>query len=478
VGQKPQISVLIPLQDEREAGVDCLRAWTEGQTASSDSYELVAIAIGEDADLEQAVRPLLRERDRWIEKPGIGEYEAYDVGADAASGEFVFLTEAHCVPEPETLSSTLEELERNGAPGVRIRSVPETRGEFGALELAGVQESEQAEEDPEHWRKVLIHGLALRRDVYLEAGGMPAGYGDFAPWVLSMSLNDRGQRPMFSPRSRVSHVYDGDFEKIEAFVRSFMAGEVRYRREHPAPTTEAYLGWAGEWECRLEHTRAGAVRALRSALRLRRGTRASLARHTSVAVLGTRASILAARIGAARAARLAKRTTDFEERRRSFEHFWLLTGRRGRLEGIAQGGNGGRPQVADTERVDLAGSLEGRVMGFHQPEQAPDGTPFRWTAPLALLRVDLPGPGPMRARLELLPDQRTAAEPRIAVDDRRVPARIDDDAIQFELNGGGHWIGIGTRPLRPREHGVDDPRELGLPVRSLSFEPVGYRGGR
>src|SRR4051794_31848918 len=107
----PRISILIPLQDEREAGVGCMRAWTRGQTAEAESYELVAVAIGEDPSLEQTVRPLLREHDRWIERPGIDEYEAYDVGAEAATGEYVFLTEAHCVPERECLSATLEELD-------------------------------------------------------------------------------------------------------------------------------------------------------------------------------------------------------------------------------------------------------------------------------------------------------------------------------------------------------------------------------
>jgi hypothetical protein len=476
---EPRISVLIPLQDEREAGVDCLRAWVDGQSARPDSYELVVVAIGEDPVLERTVRPLLRDRDRWIERPGIDEYEALDVGAEAASGEYVFLTEAHCVPEHDCLDATLEELDRNGANGVRIRSIPETRGPFGALELEGVHESEQAEEDPGHWRKVLIHGTAIRRDVYLDAGGVPSRYGDFAPWVLSMSLDERGQRPGFSAKPRVSHVYDGDFEKMGACVRSFMAGEVRYREEHPTPATDTYLGWAGEWEGQLEHTRAGAFRALRAAVRTRRGTPASLIRYAFVGLLGPRASIALARFGAVRAARRAQRESDPERRRKSFREFWLLTGRRGRLEAIAEMGNGLRALPAAGQRIELTEPQTGRVIGFHQPERPAGEPPFRWTAPLSILRVNVPGNDRMRARLELRPMESTvAARPRIAVDNRIVPAQVSESRVEFELDGGERWIALATTPLRPRKHGVDDERELGLPVRSLSFEPSGSETGR
>jgi hypothetical protein len=40
--------------------------------------------------MEEAVRPMLRDLDRWIARPGRDEYELYDVGAEAARGEFLF----------------------------------------------------------------------------------------------------------------------------------------------------------------------------------------------------------------------------------------------------------------------------------------------------------------------------------------------------------------------------------------------------
>lgn len=57
-----------------------------------------------------------------------------------------------------------------------------------------------------------------------------------------------------------------------------------------------------------------------------------------------------------------------------------------------------------------------------------------------------------------------------ALRNRIVPASVEDEAIEFEIPAGEHWISIGCEPFRPRRHGVDDPRALGVPVRGLSFE--------
>src|SRR5512134_902490 len=157
----PRISVLIPLQDERSSGADCLRAWT-AQDADPAAFELLVVALGEDRALEGEVRPLLRPSDRWLELPGGDEYDAFNRAASEARGEFVLVTEAHCIPFPDCVSEMLGELERTGAPGVRGESVPEAVGPLGELERDEFADALEIERLPEHWRKVLIHDTAIR----------------------------------------------------------------------------------------------------------------------------------------------------------------------------------------------------------------------------------------------------------------------------------------------------------------------------
>ena len=125
-----------------------VRAWSE-QSGDPASYEIIALAPGEDTQTETAVRPLLRPGDRWIERPGRDEYELFEVGANLARGEFLFLTEAHCVPESDCVQAILEELDRTGAPGVRGASIPDVRGPLGELELEMFEKAQRAEEDPD-----------------------------------------------------------------------------------------------------------------------------------------------------------------------------------------------------------------------------------------------------------------------------------------------------------------------------------------
>ena len=106
-----EMSVLLPLQEDRESGVEAVRNWTRSQTLSRDRYELVAIAPGLDADLEERARPLLGSQDRWIAHPSENEYELFNLGAREARGRFLFFTEAHCVPEPDCLEAMVTHLE-------------------------------------------------------------------------------------------------------------------------------------------------------------------------------------------------------------------------------------------------------------------------------------------------------------------------------------------------------------------------------
>lgn len=450
-----------------------VRAWSE-QSGDPASYEIIALAPGEDTQTETAVRPLLRPGDRWIERPGRDEYELFEVGANLARGEFLFLTEAHCVPESDCVQAILEELDRTGAPGVRGASIPDVRGPLGELELEMFEKAQRAEEDPTHWRKVLIHSLALRRDIFVEAGGTPSRYGDFCTWVLAIELDRLGWKPAYSPRPRVRHTYDGDPDHIRPFVRSFRRGEVLYRTERLEERLDSYLEWVPEWEGRLEFTRAGALEAVRATLALRhRGTLATAARHALVALAGSRVAIASARRRAALAARRLRRAGSPEALRAAFIEYWAENSRCGTLEGLAEF-NPPAPQQQPADRIDLVESVAGRVIGLHDPELDQGVPPFRWTEPLALLHVAVPASNRVHARLELHPFERPPearpADLRLAVDRRVVPIRVSDQAVEFEIDPGEHWIALACNALHPGSHGVDDPRRLGIPVRSLSFE--------
>lgn len=58
------MSVLLPLQEERDAGERCVRAWTQGQDHPRERYEVILLAPGLEPELEQAAHELATPHDR------------------------------------------------------------------------------------------------------------------------------------------------------------------------------------------------------------------------------------------------------------------------------------------------------------------------------------------------------------------------------------------------------------------------------
>jgi hypothetical protein len=475
------ISVLVPLQEDRATAEQCVRAWTRDQTLSRDRYEVIVLAPGLDPRLEARIRPLLRPEDRWVPHGDPDEYGLFNLGARLARARWLFLTEAHCVPEPDCLMAMLDHLEATGGPGARGASHGVGIGALGRLERDVYDEHLRIEEEPEHWRKVLIHSLAVDRVAFLGVGGFAPRYGDFAPWALAIALREAGHRLTFTPRPAVRHIYTGELRLLCDHVRDFGRGEMRFLAETPASTSRRYLSEPEEWKDRWSYTRVGARRVLGVALRaglLDRGVAREAIRHTGVAMLGPRVFVATWRVRVvARRLRVRLSRAGSRRRRRAYERFWEACAGLGRREFLAA-----EPALAwasgdRSARHRLSAPFAGQpLIGFHIPEEV-DGHTFRWSSPLALIEATVPD-GAVEAQLELLPERgRTLPAVRVCVDGRVVaPERctVTAERVRFPVQGGAvRCIAVVSASLRPSREGVPDRRDLGLAVRALSFRAVG-----
>lgn len=389
----PAISVLLPLQDDRDAGLECIHAWLS-QQLPRDRYELIFLAPGRQPDLERVARPLATENDVWIEHRGAGEWELFNVGAEAARGRYVFITEAHCVAEPDCLAAMLSHLERSGRPGACGSSIGEGQSALGELERAVYEEDFRIGQDPEHWNKVLIHSLAIRRDVYLDAGGFDLELGEFAGWALAIELWERGHRLDYTPAPRVRHRYTGDLSELSDHIRDFARGEMRYLASQPHDVWRRYLVPPREWSERGALTRAGARRLPKAALlggRPYAGTLRSTARHAPTAVGGAAGAVSVARANAMfhRARVLALRG---ERRVRAYRDFWAACAHWGRLEWLAANDPASTPEATVGCAFDPSCDVPAGTAGVHGPERWRE-RPFRWTEALATIPLSAP-PGP------------------------------------------------------------------------------------
>ena len=338
----PEISVLLPMQEDRDHGVECVRMWVEGQTLARERYEIVIAAPGVDPDLETAVREVLGARDVFVEHRTTNEPELFNAAARASSGRYLFFTEAHCVPEPDCLEQMLDHLSATDAAGVRGRSLGFAEGRFGELERIVYEGDMAPGETPDHWLKVLIHALAIRRDAYLDTGGFRPRYTDFGEWALQMHLLERGHRIDFAPGPAVRHAYTGELDVVDFHVRDFVHGELRFLTEEPTSLWEPYVPHPRELREAEALTRRGARDVVRAGVAAARG---GIARRAALrAVLRALPSALAGPGGplaAMRAATAAGRARvrllrDPERQLRAYRRWWSDCAHAGRLEWLAE----------------------------------------------------------------------------------------------------------------------------------------------
>ena len=86
-------------------------------------------------------------------------------------------------------------------------------------------------ERPGAWQRFHLRGTALRRESYLEVGGLEYRYRRFAEWLLSARLHVRGQRLLPFRSVRVHHVNCETFGQFHDSIGEFGRGESLFRLE-------------------------------------------------------------------------------------------------------------------------------------------------------------------------------------------------------------------------------------------------------
>ena len=493
----PALSVVVPTLDHRGHIAESLSSWTRGQTLARDRYEVIVVDDGGDPAIARTARGLLGAGDRLLTVAGAAEPVLHDQGARAARGAVVLFTEAHCVAEPDCLAKLLAYLDahHNELAGACLTTLDDGNPHpIARIEARAYQEGFARWSQPGDWRKVTIRGTAVRRDAYLDVGGFDGGLGVFSEMALAAELDAAGHRLGHAAAARIRHYNSTAAADLLDYVAAFHDGEVRYRARVPAARFDAYFGWGAGWAEAGAGERRLAFACARSSLArglaaIARGRSGALARSMS-AVLAERAgdALTAGRSGLLRAdlayawarLRFARPGLDAEERYRRFQVLWEAAGRRG-LERALRRARAGRVAAAAPAPApallyrpgDLASDA---LCGCHAREQYA-GRSFRWTSPLALLRIRVP-PGDYAIVLDAGGLSALRADGfDVYLDGVRVPpaAPPPDGGYAFAAPRA-LFAADGARALviaAPRLRAVApaERRALGLPLFAVEFRP-------
>ena len=264
-----RFSVIIPLEFHRGQAVRCVRGWAEGQLFPRDQFEiLIASPAGHPTAELDEVRGLLGPQDRVLEFDRHHDMDLCAKAAESASGEVLFFTESHCLPEPETLASADAVARENPDwAGFSCRSIPITGNLLSEIEAEWYGRDIEFGMNEHPWRKVLDQCFVVHRSAYFQAGGFDPAFGHFAEWLIAARFYALGLKIGYTPTVRVHHLYVGEFGEWQRFTADFLQGQMAYFALMPSDPLRGMFDEVPEWSRRHVLQRSVARRVCRMLLR-------------------------------------------------------------------------------------------------------------------------------------------------------------------------------------------------------------------
>jgi predicted dehydrogenase/GT2 family glycosyltransferase len=497
---QPDVSVIVALPDHQGLAIECVESLVRSQTYPRDRFEVIVVTDGTDPALESRVKALLGPQDRMISHATTNESLLYDLGARQARGKLLFITEPHCIAEPECLDELVKFFATHDYDGACCRSVGICPNVMARMKERYFEEGFAHFSRPGDWRKVLWRGFAIHRDVYLREGGLEHAFDRFAEFALAAKLHAHGRRLGYAAGATVRHRYTPSLGELFPSIRDFTRGECAYRVSAPVEYCERYFGYAPEWAQRGWFRPAVARLACRASWNslwaeiLRRGGWQTLRTHASallrflpLALLGPRVALLGYR-WLLRTAVARCWLWRFNEKRlyRAFCDAYGRMVRYSRLEFIMEhlaATPAEPPAVYDLRPAEIG---EEWLAGFKAVDRW-GGEPFRWSGPVSVLRLGLPA-GTYDVTIETR-SLRQDAVPlclRIFFNRHTIPAsslRWNHGVLGFRIDrhmfepGPEQRLILTCNPLQPSKQGAADRRKLGLPIFSIAFVPLGEPAG-
>jgi predicted dehydrogenase len=387
------LSVIMPMEDHRGYGLRAIESWTAQQRCDPALFELIVLVDRDTAHFSDAIRRLLRPQDRLIEEDAANEMAHYDLGIRRARGRYVFLTEPHCIAEPQVVSEALAFMQRNQSDGLCGRSTTIAHNAIARMEARMFDEGFVDWSQPEHFAKMILRTVLLKRSDYLAIGGFQPQFDRFAEWLLAAELKRRGYSLHYAPGVGVAHLYSDNFALLDNFIQEFTDGECAYRlAEGNSGFCQEYFGDPPEWHEAMRFDAALQRQDLRALLALLYPFRRVGIRARVRALLGVAARLPAVLAGNGsllvryrRVALLAKLRAslpwlDEDERYRHFLRYWDRTTALCRVRYALA--HRSAPQRAAAEPGDLLEAQHDRpVRGLHGRESW-QGKRLRWCQPL------------------------------------------------------------------------------------------------
>jgi Nucleotide-diphospho-sugar transferase len=485
----PLFTLIFPVFEMRGEITERIRPWTE-QDLNARRYRIMVVAGAETAFDDTGVRRLLRSHDLIVRIPGKGcDADYWNAGAREATTPWLLFVEAHTRPERDSLSALAAWIDanpRNAACNFTINNVE--GGKIAALLTRWFAESHRGWAAPSTWPRLHRTAFAIRRDIFDEAGPFEPRYGQFAPALLSADLDRKGLSISLVPASCVNHFLPSEMSEHHADTADYVRGELEARVERSPDFFETYFGPSPSQG-------AGIILAARDARHLVRSLLLAAVNRPrkGLHMIRLACALLPAAVlnlrDRARMLAMATRLDEWLVMRSPMREAWrwerfLAAHRRVvRTEAMLwmarhQHELPKLQPAAEHERWPAATLGGHAVVGMHALERFGQDA-LRWSYPVMLLRLVLPGAGTLRLETRNI-GRRIALSDIIVVAGARVlpvgAFSLDDTGnIEIDITNSPALpvetnIVIIVPELSEPSAGTGPGRRLGLPLFSIGFD--------
>lgn len=203
-GERPVVSVVVPMLDEIDAIPACLAAF-EQQDYPLDRLEVIVVDGGSADGSAELVADMAAERPwlRLVDNPDRRAAAAFNRGVEAATGEVVCLFSSHGVADRDFVSRSVAALQETGAAGVGGRLLHEGLDRRGnAVGLAMVSPVGMASPfrfATERREVDTIGHPAYRIEALRQVGPFDERLERNSDYELNWRLREAGHRLVFEP---------------------------------------------------------------------------------------------------------------------------------------------------------------------------------------------------------------------------------------------------------------------------------------
>lgn len=215
----PQVSVVVPVRDDREGLARCLQALAR-QTVPA--HEVIVV---DDGSREDPTAVCDRAGVRLLRQEPAGPYAARNRGIAAADGEVIALTDADCVPRPGWLEAGTAALVGTdaGMVGGRVAVLVRSTRPSGA-ELYQLLEAFPQRRYVEKRGFAVTANLFARRSVLEEVGGFHGDLRSGGDLDLGRRVRDAGYAIIYAEGAVVAHPARPSWRGLAAKQRRVLKG--------------------------------------------------------------------------------------------------------------------------------------------------------------------------------------------------------------------------------------------------------------